>query len=105
MVLSLESSVFFLPEDTCMDEWWLLFKCSLGSMVGRGAAEAAPSLRVIVAVSGQHMRCFLMPLHVGNSTLNFRIGVVTPHRALLWQDLLRFHYGCSEVASSPIELL
>ena len=67
--------------------------------------EATPSLRVIVAVSGQHTQHLFMPLHFSNGTLDFRIRAMTPHQALLQRDWSRFHDGCTEVTGSPIELL
>ena len=39
-----------------------------------GAAEAAPSLWVVVVVCGGHARRLFMPVHVSDGTLNFGIG-------------------------------
>ena len=39
-----------------------------------------------------------------DGTLDLGIQMTASCRGLLWQDLSRFHDGCTEVAGSPVEL-
>ena len=97
--LGFRSSVFWIPEG--LDRWWLFSSV----VCNEGAAEATPSPWVVVAVHRWHTWCLFMTVHIGDGRFYFQIRAPVSCQVLLWQDLLGFHNGCTEIAGGPIEFL